>query len=118
MLHYIFRRLLWVIPVIIVVSGVTFFMMSRAPGGPWDQEKPLPASAVTNLNAQFGLDRPKWINFSAVGEDWSDGERNPITLLGGLTDSQFLNYMQGVFRGDLGPTYASRGAESVQDVIL
>lgn len=117
MLGYIIRRFLWLIPVIIVVSAATFFMMSLAPGGPWDREKPLPSSAVANLNAQFGLDKPKWINFDAMTDAWDDGTRNPITLVSDLTDSQFLNYLQGVFRGDLGPTYESKGSEHVQDVI-
>jgi oligopeptide transport system permease protein len=38
-------------------------------------------------------------------------------LISAITDSQFLNYMTGVFRGDLGPSYASKGAESVQQLI-
>ncbi len=117
MISYIIRRILWVIPVIIVVSAATFFMMSQAPGGPWDQDKPLPAAAEANLNAQFGLDKPKWINSDALSDAWESGERNPLDLIGEFTDTQFLNYMQGVFRGDLGTTYESRGAETVQQVI-
>lgn len=117
MLSYIFRRVLWVIPVIVVVAAATFFMMSVAPGGPWDREKPLAPAAIENLNRQFGLDKPKWINAGGVGDAVSDGERNPLSLIDTFTDTQFLNYMQGVLTGNLGPTYESRGAESVQDVI-
>jgi ABC-type microcin C transport system permease subunit YejB len=32
MLEYAFRRVLWIIPVIISVAAVTFFLMYRAPG--------------------------------------------------------------------------------------
>jgi len=117
MFNYIIRRLFWVIPVVVIVSAVTFFMMSVAPGGPWDREKPLPPAAVANLNAQFGLDKPKWINTSGMSDAWNDGTRNPITLFSKVTDSQFLNYLQGVVTGDLGPTYESKGSERVQDVI-
>ncbi len=118
MIKYLVRRVLWIIPVIIVVSAVTFFMMYQAPGGPWDREKPIPPQAVANLNARFGLDKPKWINTGEIQDDWDTGVRNPLTLAGGLLDSQFFNYMVNVFQGDLGPTYSSRGAESVQDVII
>ncbi|HQY31040.1 MAG TPA: ABC transporter permease [Thermomicrobiales bacterium] len=117
MFNYIIRRLFWVIPVVVIVSAVTFFMMSVAPGGPWDREKPLPPAAVANLNAQFGLDKPKWINTGGMSDAWNDGTRNPITLFSKVTDSQFLNYLQGVVTGDLGPTYESKGSERVQDVI-
>jgi len=38
MIRYIIRRLLWLIPVLFVVSIVTFLLMHMAPGGPWDRE--------------------------------------------------------------------------------
>lgn len=117
MFRFIVRRLLSLIPVVIIVSAATFFLMYQAPGGPFDLEKPMPESAVRVLNEKFGLDKPVWINTQAVGDAWSDGTRNPITLVRELSDSQFLNYLKGVFTFDLGPTYESRGAESVQDVI-
>lgn len=117
MIQFIFHRMLWLVPVIIVVAAVTFALMLRAPGGPWDLEKPMPPTAIENLNKQFGLDKPVWLNADAIGDAWDDGERNPIQLAGALLDSQFFNYLGKVFRGDLGPTYASMGSERVQDVI-
>ena len=66
MLEYAFRRVLWVIPVIVAVAAVTFFLMYRAPGGPWDREKTLPAATVKALDAKFGLDKPLWVNPEAV----------------------------------------------------
>ena len=35
---YLVRRLLWLIPVLLTVSAVTFFLMHMAPGGPWDRD--------------------------------------------------------------------------------
>jgi oligopeptide transport system permease protein len=116
-LEYAFRRILWVIPVIVAVAAVTFFLMYRAPGGPWDREKTLPVATVKALDAKFGLDRPLWVNPAAVSQQVAEGVRNPITLATAFIDSRFLNYMTGVFRFDLGPSYASKGAESVQDLI-
>ncbi len=118
MTEFVIRRILWIVPVVFAVAAVTFFLMHRAPGGPWSQEKELPASTVRNLNARFGLDKPQWINPDAVGDAWDDGDRNPLTLGREFFDSQFFNYTFGVFRFDLGPSYASKGAENVEDVIL
>jgi oligopeptide transport system permease protein len=117
MLEYAFRRVLWVIPVIVVVAAVTFFLMYRAPGGPWDREKSLPAATMKALDAKFGLNKPLWVNPDAVNQSLSAGVRNPVTLAAAFIDSRFLNYMTGVFRFDLGPSYASKGAESVQQLI-
>ena len=79
MLGYIIRRVLWIIPVLIVVSMMTFGLMHAAPGGPWAREKKLPTSTVTLLNAKFGLDQP-----------W------PI---------QYLTWVGKMVTGDLGPSY-------------
>lgn len=118
MFEFVLRRALWILPVIVVVAATTFFLMYRAPGGPWDLEKPLPRSTVNTLNAKFGLDKPLWINPDAVSQKREDGVSNPLTLTRAFFDSQFFNYMFGVFQFDLGPSYASKGAESVQEVIL
>jgi len=117
MLEYTLRRALWIIPVIVAVSAVTFFLMYRAPGGPWDREKTLPPATVKALDAKFGLDKPLWVNPDAVRDLRAAGETNPIALGTAFIDSRFLNYMTGVFRFDLGPSYASKGAESVQELI-
>jgi oligopeptide transport system permease protein len=117
MFNFIFRRVLWIVPVVIAVAFITFFMMYQAPGGPWDREKALPESTIASLNAKFGLDKPKWINTDKFNDLRDDGEVNPITLGGGLLDSQFFSYMGNLAKGDLGPTYQSKGTESVQDVI-
>ena len=79
MLGYIIRRVLWIIPVLIVVSMMTFGLMHAAPGGPWAKEKKLPATTVALLNAKFGLDQP-----------W------PI---------QYLTWVGKMVTGDLGPSY-------------
>jgi len=118
MFDYAVRRILWIVPVIVIVSAVTFFLMYQAPGGPWSQEKPLPASTVRKLDAKFGLDKPQWLNVDSASDQWSEGERNPYELGRAALDSQFFNYMFGVFQFNLGPSYASKGAEDVQQVIL
>lgn len=117
MINFIFHRVLWLIPVVIVVAAVTFFLMYRAPGGPWDREKPLPPATVEQLNRRFNLDKPRWLDVNGLQTQFDEGVRSPLALGGALLDTQFFHYLTNVFQGDLGPTYASRGTESVQSVI-
>ncbi|MDP9365185.1 MAG: ABC transporter permease [Chloroflexota bacterium] len=118
MAEFVLRRVLWIVPVVVTVAAVTFFLMYRAPGGPWSREKELPEATVRSLNRQFGLDKPQWVNPDALGSAVDDGLRNPLSLGRAYLDSQFFNYMFGVFRFDLGPTFASKGADTVQSVIV
>ena len=39
MSRFILRRVLWLIPVLVFVSLITFTLMHITPGGPWDKEK-------------------------------------------------------------------------------
>ncbi len=117
MLGFLVRRVLWVVPVVFTVALITFVLMQRAPGGPWDSDKPVSRSALETLNRRFGLDKPLWLNPDAVGDLRDEGVDNPFRLGRALLDSQFGNYLVGIARFDLGPTYESRGGETVQRVI-
>ncbi len=79
MLSYVIRRVLWIIPVLVAVSVITFVLMHAAPGGPWARAKQLPASQVARLNEIYGLDQPVW--------------------------QQYLRWVGGLLHGDLGPSY-------------
>src|SRR5438128_2302604 len=91
MIRFIFRRILWLIPVLLFVSLITFTLMHITPGGPWDKEKAVAPQIVANLNAKYNLDKPAW--------------------------QQYLIYMQGVVRGDLGPSYTYQD-RSVTQIIM
>jgi ABC-type dipeptide/oligopeptide/nickel transport system permease component len=58
MTRYIVRRILWLIPVLLFVSLITFTLMHITPGGPWDKEKAVAPQVVANLNAKYNLDGP------------------------------------------------------------
>lgn len=77
--RYLIRRLLWIIPVLFAVTLITFLLMHAVPGGPWDQEKRLPAAVVARLNLTYGLDRPLY--------------------------EQYFNWVGGILQGNLGPSY-------------
>lgn len=61
MIAYIFKRLLVAIPTLLALIVISFLMMHAAPGGPFTQEKQLPAQVLANLNAKYGLDQPIWV---------------------------------------------------------
>jgi oligopeptide transport system permease protein len=81
MAAYIIRRVFWLVPVLFVVSLLTFLLMHIAPGGPWDRDlgRQLPSQTVKRLERQFHLDKP--------------------------LHEQYVLYMWGAVRGDLGPSY-------------
>ena len=58
MLGYAIRRVLWIIPVLLFVATVTFFLMHAVPGGPFDEETTRTASVQKNLENKYGLDEP------------------------------------------------------------
>ena len=90
MITFFVRRLLWAIPVIVVVSMITFILMHSIPGGPFDAEKALPQVIIDNLNAKYHLDDPLW--------------------------KQYVDYMWGFIRFDLGPSIAYR-SRTVNDIL-
>jgi len=57
-------------------------MVHAAPGGPFDDERALPADVEANIAAAYHLDEP--------------------------LPQQFLRYMSGLLQGDLGPSYRYR----------
>jgi oligopeptide transport system permease protein len=97
---YIVRRVLWIIPVLLVVSLITFSLMKATPGGPWDREKPLTRQVIANLNAKYGLDDPLPVQYVR----W---------LVGWPTDDGF---QRGILLGDLGPSYRFPD-RSVNDIL-
>ncbi len=117
---FFIRRLLWLIPVMLVVAIITFSLMHAAPGGPWDRDpsrRQIDPQTQINLNRQFGLDKEQWFDISAL----SKGD------ILGFFDTQFITYMiagtvNGEWRcgficGNMGPSFAQRG-RSVQDIVL
>jgi ABC-type dipeptide/oligopeptide/nickel transport system permease component len=88
---FIIRRVLALIPTLLLIYSLTFFLMHATPGGPWDTgEKPLPADVQERLKAAYGLDKPLW--------------------------QQYTDFLGKAIRGDLGPSYTQR-SRSVIDII-
>ncbi|MDH3334846.1 MAG: oligopeptide ABC transporter permease OppB [Gammaproteobacteria bacterium] len=82
MLRYTLLRILGAIPTLLLVIALAFLMVHAAPGGPFDDERALPADVEANIAAAYHLDEP--------------------------LPQQFLRYMSGLLQGDLGPSYRYR----------
>jgi ABC-type dipeptide/oligopeptide/nickel transport system permease component len=86
---YIIRRVLALVPTLLLIYTITFFLMHSTPGGPWDTgEKPLPADVQERLKAAYGLDKPLW--------------------------QQYGEFLGNAVQGDLGPSYTQRSRTVVQ----
>jgi len=90
MFQFILRRMLWTIPVIFVVSALTFILMHSVPGSPFTRERALPAAIQKNLEAKYHLDDPLW--------------------------KQYGEYMWGFIRLDFGPSIAYR-SRTVNEIL-
>ncbi|MEO7677602.1 MAG: hypothetical protein ABIV39_12645, partial [Verrucomicrobiota bacterium] len=79
MIRFILRRILISIPVLFIIAALAFFMIKKAPGGPFAKERSAPPEILRNLEAQYGLDKPVY--------------------------EQFYFYVKNALRGDLGPSF-------------
>ena len=79
MLRYVLSRLMTALPVVLIAVTACFFMLRLAPGGPFDEERPLPNQIRKNLERHYHLDRP-------------------------LVE-QYGLYLSRLARGDLGPSF-------------
>ena len=102
---FLLRRLLWLIPVILVVSTITFVLMHAAPGGPWDRDlsaRQVDPATQKMLDTFYGLDKPLWRQFT--------------TYLVGDKDSKGV-FKCGLICGNLGPSYRQRGL-TIQQILF
>jgi ABC-type dipeptide/oligopeptide/nickel transport system permease component len=91
MLKFVIRRILWTIPVILLVILFTFVMMKQIKGNPFQTtDRAVPESIQRNLERKFHLDKPWHL--------------------------QYLYYVQGVLSFDLGPSLVQRNRD-VNDII-
>jgi oligopeptide transport system permease protein len=82
MLYYALRRIVAVIPTLLILISASFFIVRLAPGGPFDQEQTLSREVRANLDRVYGLDQP-------------------ITV-------QYGRYLNALSHGDFGPSYKQR----------
>ena len=91
MVTYLIRRVAWLIPVLFVVSVITFGLMHAVPGGPWSGERNVSAGVQQNINNKFRLDIP--------------------------IQDQYIAWVGDLLHGDLGPTFKYRD-RTVNDLVV
>lgn len=52
------------VPLVLLVLTITFFMVSLAPGSPFSKERKLPPEIEANLNAKYGFDQSRWKQYT------------------------------------------------------
>jgi len=91
MLKFIVRRIVWTIPVLLLVILMTFTMMRQIKGNPFQRtDRAVSESIQRNLDRKFHLDQPWYV--------------------------QYAYYVEGVFTFDLGPSLVQSN-RNVNDVI-
>ncbi len=91
MTKFIVRRIVWTIPVILLVIFMTFVLMRQIKGNPFrTSERAIPAQIQANLERKFGLDQPWYV--------------------------QYYRYVKGVAAFDFGPSLLLRNRD-VNDII-
>jgi len=59
MARFILIRLMGLIPVLLILSMITFILMHEVPGGPWKYgQRPFSEEQLAALKARYGLDKP------------------------------------------------------------
>ncbi len=86
---FLVRRILWLIPVLIAVSLITFVLMHLVPGGPWSTDKAVAKGVQAAIDRQYHLSDPVWL--------------------------QYVRWVFDVLRGDFGPSfrYADRSINHI-----
>lgn len=88
---YFVKRLLFLIPLMLIISFFAFALVRVAPGGPFDRERGLASPEIERqLRAKYHLDETVW--------------------------QQYLRYLRGLMQGDLGPSLKYRN-HTVNDII-
>ncbi len=83
MLKYIIQRLLAMIVTLFMIATITFFLMHAVPGGPFASEQKVPPEVQKALEDKYHLNDP--------------------------VIKQYFDYMSGLIRFDLGPSFKFKG---------
>jgi oligopeptide transport system permease protein len=105
---HLLRRLVFMLPLMLLISFLAFMLVHAAPGGPFDKErKPASPEIERNLRAKYHLDEPLWKQY--------------LRYLGLLfergADGKLRLASAGLLEGDFGPSYKYRN-HTVSDIIV
>lgn len=90
MTRYLIKRIAMMIVTLFMIALLTFVLMHVVPGGPFTMEKQVPQAVLDALNEKYNLTDPLW--------------------------KQFLDYIKGLLKFELGPSFKYQG-KTVNDFI-
>lgn len=79
MFPFLIQKIVFFCVSLFLIATITFFLMHAVPGDPFTQDRAIPDEILLSLQKHYGLDRPLFY--------------------------QYLSYLQGLFHGDLGPSF-------------
>ena len=88
---YLVKRVLMMLLTLFLIALLTFVLMHAVPGGPFTGDKQVSKQVLEALNEKYKLNDPLW--------------------------KQFLDYLGGLLRFDLGPSFKYQG-KTVNDFII
>ncbi len=116
-LMFILRRLLLLIPVLLSVITITFFLIRIKPGGPFDKEKKIPKAVEEALLRKYKLDGNEgrqWAETRAKNIGLSPASQQSWGKFGSLSQ-QLGDYLGDVIHGDfrLSLKYRNRSVNEI-----
>lgn len=104
---YFLKRILMMVPLLLLISLAAFVLVRVAPGGPFDKERKATPEIERNIRAKYHLDDPLWKQYLRyLGLVW---ERQADGSIGRVEG--------GLIVGDFGPSLKYRN-HSVTDIIV
>ena len=91
LLTYVLKRLGGVVILLFIIASLVFVLLRTLPGGPFDEERSLPAEIKANIQAKYQLDAP--------------------------LHEQYFMYMKKLLKGDLGESFKYL-EQNVTDIIM
>ena len=112
MLKYVAKRLWEAVPTTVGILLLTFALFNVVGGSPAEVilGKNATAESIAAFNRKWGYDKPL-----LIGEFRVSGSGFQVSGLRNLLDSQFFNFVGGVFKGDFG--YSIENREPVVEVL-
>lgn len=89
MIRFIIRRLLVIVPMLLIVVSLTWGLIRLAPGNFYSGEKKLPAAIEKNIREKYGLDKPWYQQYgrmlaNTVRGDFGESLKYPGTTVNSI----------------------------------
>jgi oligopeptide transport system permease protein len=74
MTGFVLRRLLGLVPTLLAIVTVSFFVIRLAPGSPFSAERSVPKEVLEDLETRYGFDRPMHVQLARYVANLAQGD--------------------------------------------